>query len=228
MVSTDKPMALMNVSKISAALQTSKTLSGGAVKLTPIAKVTTSIPSSPQTLYSNKISIQVQKPLGIIANAQAAKAKATAIKTAPKGIDQVIGGIAGVIVGQALQNPLLDTKTNQKILIQSTEQGLSGGVAKAAGVIPAGLGGVVGYAISGTPGITQGVTQGPINTITNTINKEVTTVHDITNTVTDTVKGGIDMFASAGEFLNKYGIWIAVGVGALILLPSLTKLFGRE
>ena len=222
MVSTDQPQKLMNITKIKAALAVAKPIAGGKVTLTPIAKVVTTTPKAPNVLWSNKVSIQVQKPLQIVASAQAAKAKATAIKTMPKGIDQIIGGIAGVALGQALQNPLLSPETNKKILIQSTEQGLSGGIGKVAGVIPAGLGGTVGYAIGGTSGITQGVTQGPIQTVTNTVNKEY--VERITDT-TNTISEGMDMFKGAGEFLSKYGIWIAVGVGAILLLPMLTNVF---
>lgn len=223
MVSTDTKM--YNVNKIKSSLGSTKTLSQG-VKLTPIVSIKNAVPSG-KTLYTSNPIITVAKPLEIVKSAQQAKAKNNALKSAPKGIDQIIGGVAGVVLGQALQNPLLSPETNKKILIQSTEQGLSGGIGKVAAVIPAGIGGTVGYAIGGTSGITQGVIQGPIQTVTNTVQKEY--VERITDT-TNTISEGMDMFKGAGEFLQKYGIWIALGVGALLFMPMITRLIpgGKE
>ncbi len=221
MVSTDTKM--YNVNKLKSALnQSGKTLSQG-VKVAPIVKVTSTIPAG-KTLYSSKPKITIAKPLEIVKASQTAKKKNEAIKSTPKGIDQIVGGVAGVILGQALQNPLLSPETNKKILIQSTEQGLSGGIDKVAAVVPAGLGGTVGYAISGKEGIAPGIQQGAVNTITNTINKEY--VEKITTTV-ETVKEGADMLKGAGEFLNKYGVWIAVGVGAILLFPMIRDVFKK-
>ena len=38
---------------------------------------------------------------------------------------------------------------------------------------------------------------------------------------------GLDIFGGIGSFLSKYGLWIALGVGAIILLPSILKIFDR-
>jgi hypothetical protein len=35
---------------------------------------------------------------------------------------------------------------------------------------------------------------------------------------------GLDLFGGLGDFLNKYGIWIALGVGALLFMPLITRL----
>ena len=39
-----------------------------------------------------------------------------------------------------------------------------------------------------------------------------------------------DLFGGLGDFLNKYGIWIALGVGALLFMPLISRLIpgGRE
>lgn len=155
--------------------------------------------------------ITIKKPLEVIKTAQSSKKIGSQTK---KPVD-ILGGIAGVAMGVALQNPLLSPDTNKKILIQSTEQGMTGGLQKVAGVVPAGLGGVVGFAISGKEGITQGVTQGPINTITNQV-KEITTT--VTNTI-ETIK---EIPGTLGD-LGKYIPIIILGGAALIGAMILTR-----
>ena len=65
-----------------------------------------------------------------------------------------LGGLLGAAMGAGF------SFGNPKTIIQTTAQGLSGGTGAVAQTVNLGLGGAVGMASLGLPGLKQGVTQG--------------------------------------------------------------------